>query len=137
MIAGVGFARGKAVMRSLCVLSFGCLVGLLLYTYDLKFKTRELEARALALASDLQDEGDYLALMRAETAHLSAPERIEDMARRQLKLEPVAPVQTVPWKAILAAAEPPRQAQSASARRDGIAALIDRTSVPAGAATTR
>lgn len=138
MIQGVGFARGKkAVMRLICLLSFGCLVGLLLYTYDLKFKTRELETRALALASELQDESDYLALMRAETAHLAAPERIEDMAKKQLKFEAVAPGQTVSWKAVLASAEPSWQAQAEPARADGIAALAGRSQGPAAAAATR
>ena len=77
-------------MRSLCLLAFGCLAGLLLYTYDLKFKTRQLEARAQTLVNELQDESDFVALMRAEAGYLARPERIEDMARRDLKLEPIA-----------------------------------------------
>jgi cell division protein FtsL len=123
-------------MRLLCLLSFGCLVGLLLYTYDVKYKTRELETRALALAAELQDESDYLALMRAETAHLAAPERIEDMAKKQLKFEPVAPAQTVSWKAVLASAEPSWQPQTEPAPA-GIAALIGRSQGPAAASATR
>ncbi len=119
-------------MRSLCLLALGCLAGLLLYTYDLKFKTRQLEARAQALASDLQDENDYLALMRAETGHLSSPERIEEMARKQLKFEPIQPAQMVPWKAILAANDPSSQPQAAPAK-DGIAALIEKAAGSAAA----
>jgi hypothetical protein len=122
-------------MRTLCLLAFGCLAGLLLYTYDLKFKTRQLEARAQALLSELQDESDFLALMRAEAGYLQRPERIEDMARAELKLEPIAPAQLVPWKAVVADSESVRQAQSRP--KDGIASLIDKASAPAGATASR
>jgi hypothetical protein len=113
-------------MRSLCLLAFGCLAGLLLYTYDLKFKTRQLETRALALVGELQDESDFLALMRAEAGYLARPERIEDMARKDLKLEPIAPAQLVAWKAIVTDGDAGRQAAQIH-RKDGIAALIEKT----------
>jgi cell division protein FtsL len=123
-------------MRSLCLLAFGCLAGLMLYTYDLKFKTRQLEARAQALANDLQDENDYLALMRAENSHLSSLERIDGMARNQLKLEPIAPAQMVPWKTIVAGNDPSWQAQTPAAD-DGIAALIKKAAASAPAQSPR
>jgi len=129
---------GKAVMRSLCLLAFGCLAGLMLYTYDLKFKTRKLETQAQALVAELQDESDFLALARADTTYLSRPERIEEMARRELKLEPIAPAQLVPWKAILASEDPSWQPQTAPApRKDGIAALIEKAVAPAAAQALR
>ncbi len=122
-------------MRSLCLLAFGCLAGLLLYTYDLKFKTRQLEARAQALVSELQDESDFLALMRAEAGYLERPERIEDMARKELKLEPIAPAQLVPWKAVLVGDDPALQQQPS--RKDGIAVLIEKAANPAAAAVSQ
>ncbi|MFY9640887.1 MAG: hypothetical protein WCD20_07760 [Rhodomicrobium sp.] len=120
-------------MRSLCLLAFGCLAGLLLYTYDLKFKTRQLEARAQVLNGELLDESDFLALMRAEDGYLSRPERIEDIARKELKLEPIAPAQLVPWKAVLAGDD--QAAQPQAPRKDGIAALIEKAAGPAAPAT--
>ncbi|MBI4723708.1 MAG: hypothetical protein HY765_01415 [Rhodomicrobium sp.] len=120
-------------MRSLCLLAFGCLVGLLLYTYDLKLKTRKLEASARDLVTALQDESDFLALMRAQVSYLSRPERIEDIARKQLKLEPIAPAQLVPWKAVVADSNPASEAKPAS-RKDGIATLIEKTATPVAAA---
>lgn len=117
-------------MRSLCLLAFGCLAGLLLYTYDLKFKTRQLETRAQSLVGELQDESDFLALMRAEAGYLSRPERIEEMARKQLKLEPITPTQLVPWNAVVAGENSPSQQQTY--RKDGIASLIEKTSAAAG-----
>ncbi len=116
-------------------MAFGCLAGLLLYTYDLKFKTRQLEAQAQTLANDLQDENDYLALMRAETQKLSNPERIEEMARKQLKLEPMAPAQMIPWRAILASSD--WQPRPVPARKDGIASLIEKAAGSAVASQSR
>lgn len=122
-------------MRSLCLLAFGCLAGLLLYTYDLKFKTRQLESHAQALVSELQDESDFLALMRAEAGYLARPERIEEMARKELKLEPIAPAQLVAWKAVVSDGDTTRQVQYR--HKDGIAALIEKATAPAAAATTQ
>ncbi|MGA7327401.1 MAG: cell division protein FtsL [Rhodomicrobium sp.] len=114
-------------MRSLCLLAFGCLVGLLLYTYDLKLKTRKLEVSARELVTALQDESDFLALMRAEVSYLSRPERIEEIARKQLRMEPVAPAQLVPWKAVVTGPDSGSQSQVPAAQSDGIAALIEKS----------
>ncbi len=125
-------------MRSLCLLAFGCLAGLLLYTYDLKFKTRQLEVRARDLVTELQDESDFLALMRAEVSYLSRPERIEEMARKQLKLEPISPAQLVAWQTITAGQSPEWQAHaSPAAGKDGIAALIEKAAATPTAPVTR
>jgi cell division protein FtsL len=125
------------VLRSLCLLAFGCLAGLLLYTYDLKFKTRALEARAQNLAAELQDEGDFLALMRAEVNYLSRPEQIEDLARKHLKLEPITPAQVISWKAVISGEDPAWRPQPAlPARKDGIGSLIEKAA-PAAAPASR
>ena len=77
----------------------------------------------------LQDEGDFLALMRAEVSYLSRPERIEDMARKTLKLEPIASTQLVPWSAVAPGSAATAQTSSAPlVRKDGIAALIEKAS---------
>jgi len=118
-------------------MAFGCLAGLLLYTYDLKFKTRALEARAQSLVGELQDESDFVALMRAEVSYLSRPEQIEDLARKHLKLEPIVPAQLVSWKAVISGDDPSWQPQLAlPARKDGIRALIEK-SAPAAAPASR
>jgi hypothetical protein len=126
-------------MRSISLLAFGCLVGLFAYTYNLKLKTRALETEAQRLASALQDESDFLALMRAEVSYLSRPDWIEGMAKKELKLEPIAPAQLVPWSAVAGA-----QQLSASAsptvqvvRKDGIAALIEKASTQAAVVGNR
>jgi cell division protein FtsL len=123
-------------MRSLCLLAFGCLVGLVVYTYDLKLKTRALETEARDLVTALQDESDLLALMRAEVSYLSRPERIEDLARNTLKLEPIAPAQLVPWNAVVSDVNSTSPVQTAQ-RKDGIAALIEKAATPAAAQVGR
>jgi hypothetical protein len=118
-------------------MAFGCLAGLLLYTYDLKFKTRALEARAQSLMAELQDEGDFVALMRAEVSYLSRPEQVEDLARKHLKLEPITPSQLVSWKAVISREDPTWRPQLAlPARKDGIGALIEKAA-PAPAPASR
>lgn len=125
-------------MRTLCLLAFGCFVGLFAYTYNLKLKTRGLEAEARELVTALQDESDFLALMRAEVSYLSRPERIEDMARKTLKLEPIASTQLVPWSVVAPGSSAATQTSSAPvARKDGIAALIEKASAQAGPAGVR
>ena len=120
---------GQSVMRTLCLLAFGIFVGLFAYTYNLKLKTRGLETEARELVSALQDEGDFLALMRAEVSYLSRPERIEDMARKTLNLEPIASAQLVPWSSVASGSSAAAQASSETvARKDGIAALIEKAS---------
>jgi cell division protein FtsL len=128
---------GKAVMRSFCLLAFGCLVGLFAYTYNLKLTTRALEAEALQLMNALQDESDFLALMRAEVSYLSRPDRIEDMAKKALKLEPIAQAQLVPWSAIAGGQEAPAVATVQVVRKDGIAALIQKAATQPAPGGTR
>ena len=125
-------------MRTLCLLAFGCLVGLFAYTYNLKLKTRALEMEARDLVTVLQDESDFLALMRAEVSYLSRPERIEEMARKTLKLEPIAATQLVPWSAVTTGSgAAPQVSSTQTPRKDGIAALIEKASAQAAVAGAR
>lgn len=124
-------------MRSLCLLTFGCLAGLLVYTYDLKLKTRVLEVEARELATSLQDESDFVALMRAEVGYLARPERIEELARKSLKFEPISPAQIVPWSAVITDASPASRARSPRVGKDGIAALIEKSAAPGAAPGAR
>ena len=122
-------------MRTLCLLAFGCLVGLFAYTYNLKLKTRALETQARDLVASLQDESDFLALMRAEVSYLARPERIDEMARKTLKLEPIASGQLVPWSVVVTGSGAVAQnASGLPARKDGIAALIEKASTQSAVA---
>lgn len=128
---------GYPVMRTLCLLAFGCFVGLFTYTYNLKIETRALETEARELVNALQDEGDFLALMRAEVSYLSRPERIEEMARKTLKLEPITSAQLVPWSAFAQDGAAAQAAGTSEPHKDGIAALIQKASAQNAAAKVR
>ncbi|KAI95376.1 hypothetical protein T281_05935 [Rhodomicrobium udaipurense JA643] len=107
------------------------------YTYDLKIKTRALETDARELITALQDESDFLALMRAEVSYLSRPERIEEMAKKTLKLEPISSQQLVPWSAVgTGASVQPSSSFATPVRRDGIAALIEKSSIQSAVTVT-
>lgn len=124
-------------MRTLCLLAFGCFVGLFTYTYNLKIETRALETEARELVNALQDEGDFLALMRAEVSYLSRPERIEEMARKTLKLEPITSAQLVPWSAFAQDGAAAQASGTPAGPKDGIAALIQKASAQNAAARVR
>lgn len=121
-------------MRTLCLMTFGVLVGLVIFSYDLKLTAKALDDRTRKLASEIQDESDFLALMRAEVSHLSRPGRIDALARSKLNFEPVTPLQTVPLSVVLPQANKGWQPEIAripgSRPSDGIAALIDRSMAP-------
>jgi cell division protein FtsL len=121
-----------AVLRLLSLLAFGFLAGLVILTYDMKFETRRLEARASQLLRAIQEEKDNVALMRAEWSHVTRPERVEKLAREILTLAPIKSSQLVYRQDFMAALsrEPksrePKSTASVSGWRvrDEIGALI-------------
>jgi cell division protein FtsL len=116
-----------AVLRLLSLLTFGFLAGLVILTYDMKFETRRLEARASQLMRAIEEEKDNVALMRAEWSHVTRPERVEKLARETLKLTPVKSTQLVYHQDFIAAlSRQPESTASVSGwrARDEIGALI-------------
>jgi hypothetical protein len=61
----------------------------------MKYETRGLEARADELRSAIQNERDAIAVLRAEWSLLNRPERLERIARKFLKLEPLPAQQMI------------------------------------------
>lgn len=115
-------------MRLLFLLSLGFLIGLVVLIYDMKFKTRQLEDRALQLERAIAEEQDNLALMRTEWSHVTSPDRVEILARKMLDLAPAKPEQLLTnsdFLALLAKSPPPPAVQSSETpREDHIGALI-------------
>ena len=106
------------MLRLTSLLAFGFLSGLVILIYDMKFETRRLENRAQMLARAIEDEKDNVALMRAEWSHVARPERVEQLARETLDLQPVKPAQIVNHQDFLDALSR-RPAPSASAVDQG------------------
>lgn len=114
-------------MRLLSLLSFGFLAGLVVLIYDMKYETRELQARAAKLERAIAEENDNLALMRTEWSHVTSPDRVEKLARKLLELEPTKPSQLITnadFLALLAKMQPPAQPRKQIPHEDHIGALI-------------
>lgn len=76
-------------MRILNVLLVSCLIALAFVIYDVKYDTRDLDARVAALRLDIRKERDGIAILRAEWGHLNRPARMERLARKHLGLAPM------------------------------------------------
>ncbi len=114
-------------MRLLSLLSFGFLAGLVVLIYDMKYETRQLQARAAKLERAISEENDNLALMRTEWSHVTSPDRVEKLARKLLDLEPAKPDQLITnadFLALLAKMPPPVQKRPQTPHEDRIGALI-------------
>jgi hypothetical protein len=116
-------------MRFLTLIAFGIGVGLGFLIYQIKYETRDLEARAIKLAQALQVERENLAVARAEWNLASRPDQVEKLARSVLKYEPVRPEQVVelrPQPARRSSETPVAATARAGSEPDAIAALIER-----------
>jgi cell division protein FtsL len=82
------------MMRILNVLVIGALVAAAAYVYKVKFEsTREAE-RLVKLRTEIRQEQDAIASLRAEWSKLDTPARIQELAKRHLStMKPVDPRQ--------------------------------------------
>jgi cell division protein FtsL len=108
------------------------LVALAYVIYQVKYETRSLEEEIATLSKDIEAERDSVAVLRAEWSLLNRPERIERLAEKHLKLEPVTPQQLrslesvtsanlkLPAKETVAAAAPvePKQPMPAAPKKN-------------------
>lgn len=58
--------------------------------YDLKYNVRTVQVETHALEQQLIDEKRRLATLEVEWTYVSRPERIKALAKRHLKLHPIA-----------------------------------------------
>jgi hypothetical protein len=69
-----------------------CVVALLFaaaaYVYEIKFEATLRAERVAKMRIDIQHERDLIASLRAEWAALDNPARIQNLARRHLRLQP-------------------------------------------------
>jgi len=82
------------MMRILNVLVIGALVAAAAYVYKNKFEsTREAE-RLAKLRTEIRQEQDAIASLRAEWSKLDTPARIQELAKRHLStMKPINPRQ--------------------------------------------
>lgn len=81
------------MMRVLNLLVIAALVAAASYVYKIKFEsTRQAELLA-KLRTEIRQEQDAIAVLRAEWSKLNAPARVQDLASRHLRLKPIDPRQ--------------------------------------------
>jgi hypothetical protein len=81
------------IFRLLNLLVIGALVLAAAYVYRIKFDSTVQAEHLAKLRSEMRHERDTIASLRAEWGQLDNPGRIESLAKRFLKLKPIAPTQ--------------------------------------------
>jgi cell division protein FtsL len=114
------------MVRFLNLVAVLALVGAAIYAYSTKYETIFHAERIVKLKHEIKAEQDQIAMLRAEWAHLTRPERVQALADKFLDLQPLALRQIVGAEALPARA----------ARSDGIGdklealGLFEPTSTP-------
>jgi len=81
------------ILRILNFVVIGALVLAAAYVYRIKFDATVQAERLAKLRSEVRHERDHIAALRATWGQLDNPARIEALAKRYLKLKPIAPTQ--------------------------------------------
>jgi cell division protein FtsL len=81
------------ILRILNFVVIGALVLAAAYVYRIKYEATAQAEYLAKLRSQVRQERDKIADLRARWGDLDDPARIQDLAKRFLKLQPVAPTQ--------------------------------------------
>ena len=92
-VAGGDHERARMIVRVLNLLVIGALIFAAAYVYRIKFDSTVQAERLAKLRAEVRRERDKIAGLRAKWSELDNPARIEQLAKRFLKLKPVAPTQ--------------------------------------------
>lgn len=76
------------MVRFLNILAIAALIGSAIYAYTIKYDTIFHAEKIVKLKHEIEREQDEIDMLRAEWAHLTRPERIEELARKFLDLQP-------------------------------------------------
>ena len=106
------------MMRLLNILVICALVVAAAAVYKIKFVSTLQAARVARLRNELRHERDAIAVLRAEWAKLDRPARIQELADRFLKLQPIKPRQFDDFSKL------PARPAAPAASSDPIGALI-------------
>src|SRR6202140_2595445 len=80
-------------MRIIHLLVIGVLVFAAAYVYRIKMESTSRTERVLRLHTEIREQRDAIAVLRAEWAKLDAPLRLQGLAERHLALKPLAATQ--------------------------------------------
>ena len=80
-------------MRILNIIIICALIVAASIVYKIKFDSTLQAEKVAKLANQIRRERDAIAALRAQWARLDTPGRIQDLADRHLKLQPIKPTQ--------------------------------------------
>ncbi|MDZ4759800.1 MAG: cell division protein FtsL [Alphaproteobacteria bacterium] len=80
-------------MKHLAIIGGLVVVGLAVGVYRAKLGAQENEARIETLQGEIERASEEIAVLKAEEAYLTRPERIGPLARERLGLAPASPDQ--------------------------------------------
>jgi cell division protein FtsL len=77
------------MIRALNIVLILAVVGLSVGLYDIKYRAEIAERRAQTIEHQIASEQESIRVLRAEWSYLNQPERLQELARRYTKLEPL------------------------------------------------
>lgn len=77
------------MIRMLNIVLVVAVIGLSIGLYDIKYRAEAAEKRANQIERDIASEQEGIRVLRAEWSYLNEPERVQELARRYTKLEPL------------------------------------------------
>jgi cell division protein FtsL len=76
--------------RLLHLIAIGALIGSAIYVYNIKYETILESEQIVKLRHQINKTSDDINVLRAEYAHLSRPDRIQELADNLLHMQPLA-----------------------------------------------
>tara|TARA_R110002124_G_scaffold74257_1_gene199281 strand:+ start:1839 stop:2216 length:378 start_codon:yes stop_codon:yes gene_type:complete len=77
------------MIRALNIVLVLSVIGLSVLLYDIKYRAEAAETRAQKIEREITAEQESIRVLRAEWSYLNQPERLQELARRYTKLEPL------------------------------------------------
>ena len=87
-------------LRYINAIAVFALLGSAAYAYSIKYETILYSAKIQKLKNANEKQRDRIGMLRAEWAHLSRPERVQELSDRHLKLQQLELDQIVSFKEI-------------------------------------
>lgn len=81
------------MIRALNIVLVLAVIGLSIGLYDIKYRAEVAETKATKIQRDIASEQESIRVLRAEWSYLNQPQRMQELAKRYMKLEPLQPAQ--------------------------------------------
>lgn len=81
------------MIRALNIVLVLAVIGLSIGLYDIKYRAEIAETKATKIEREIVTEQESIRVLRAEWSYLNQPQRMQELAKRYMKLEPLQPAQ--------------------------------------------